>query len=216
MFTGIIEEIGLVEAVHSRGGNIVFAIRAPKSSNELAIHDSVAINGACHTAIKVGGGVFKVESVEETLKKTAMGSLKSGARVNLELPMKLNHRLGGHLVLGHVDTTGIIVEVQERDNSWMYFIEYPAEFQKYVIPVGSICVDGVSLTVAECDGDRFGVSIIPFTKEHTIIGEYEVGRRVNLEFDLVGKYIENMLAVRGSDSPARPQLSIERLKDLGY
>ena len=216
MFTGIIEEIGAITSVKQQGGGIRLRVAAHKSAQELKVNDSVSINGACHTVVWRSDNEFDVESVEETLKKTALSSLQPGSRVNLELPMRLNERLGGHLVLGHVDTGGTITSIEPRQNSVMYAIEVPAEFSKYLIPVGSIAIDGVSLTIAELEGNIIRVSIIPHTSDNTIFNEYRVGTRVNLEFDLIGKYIERMFSSGGDSTQAKNSLSETYLREQGF
>ncbi|MBI3194680.1 MAG: riboflavin synthase [Ignavibacteriae bacterium] len=198
MFTGIIEEVGTIQSVQRQGGGIRFRVLAPRYTLELKVNDSVSMNGACHTVVWRSNDAFEVESVEETLKKTMLGSLQTGSRVNLELPMRLNERLGGHLVLGHVDTVGTIISIESRGNSTMYSIEIPEKFRKYIIPVGSIAIDGVSLTIAEIENNVARVSIIPHTLENTIFPLYKVGTKVNLEFDLIGKYIERMMNETGA------------------
>ena len=200
MFTGIVEEIGSVLAREPMGGGIRFHIRAPGSAPELKVNDSVSVNGACHTVVWRDRTAFKVESVEETLKKTSLGSLLEGSHVNLEMPMRLNERLGGHLVLGHVDTVGVISAIVLRESSSMTSITVPERFDRYLVPTGSICVDGVSLTIAELRSNVLTVSIIPHTMDRTIWNEYAVGREVNIEFDLVGKYIEQMIPARSRAS----------------
>jgi riboflavin synthase len=214
MFTGIVEELGTVTGCESMGGGIRFRIRAPRSAGELQVNDSISVNGACHTVVWREADSFKVESVEETLKKTALALLAEGSQVNLELPMKLNERLGGHLVLGHVDSVGRIAGIVPRESSWMTTVEVPAPFARYLVPTGSVTVDGVSLTIAELEGNCFTVSIIPHTMELTIWKQYAVGTPVNIEFDLVGKYIEQMIpaAARGS----RPDLTESELRGQGF
>ena len=211
MFTGIAEELGTVAQIESMGGGIRLVIRAPRSAAELKVNDSVSVNGACHTVVRCEGETFSVESVEETLRKTSLGSLVKGSHVNLELPMLLNERLGGHLVLGHVDTVGTIMAITPRVSSLMTTIEVPESFGRYLVPTGSVGVDGVSLTIAELDDHAFTVSIIPHTLEHTIWKEYRLGQKVNIEFDLVGKYIERML-------PRRPRAALEEseLRTQGF
>jgi riboflavin synthase len=216
MFTGIITEIGTVEKSSSRGGCLRFRISAPRSAPELNISDSISINGACHTVVWKKGKSFEVESVEETLKKTALGSLKSGSRVNLEMPMKASGRFDGHIVLGHVDAVGSVVKIGRRESSSMFTFEIPTMFCKYVVPVGSIAVDGVSLTVAEIDGNCFTVSIIPHTMQQTIFQSYKKGTKVNLEFDIVGKYIERMIDGEQARKVAGKRLDKKRLLELGY
>lgn len=214
MFTGIVEEVGSIIACEPMGGGIRFHVRAPHAAAELKVNDSVSVNGACHTVVWRDASSFKVESVEETLKKTALGSLAAGAEVNLELPMRLNDRLGGHLVLGHVDTVGTIVAHAARESSWMTTIAVPEQFAKYLVPTGSVGVDGVSLTIAELRHHELTVSIIPHTMERTIWRHYAAGRKVNIEFDLVGKYIEQMIPA--GVRPARSELTEAFLKEQGF
>jgi riboflavin synthase len=214
MFTGIVEELGTVTACETMGGGLRFHIRAPHAAAELRVNDSVSVNGACHTVVWRDDASFKVESVEETLKKTALGTLKKGSAVNLELPMKLNERLGGHLVLGHVDTVGTVTEITARESSWMTTVEVPERFSRYLVPTGSVSVDGVSLTIAELAGNRFTVSIIPHTMDHTIWKQYAAGSPVNIEFDLVGKYIEQMIPT--SATSPKPDLEESALREQGF
>ncbi len=192
MFTGIIEELGTVENVQLSSNSLWLTVSAPTSASELQINDSVSVNGVCLTVVHKERLSFDVEAVEETLKKTALKSLRVQQRVNLELPMRLNERLGGHLVLGHVDTTGKIIHIEHREGSWIFAIDIPRQFLHYIIPVGSIAVDGVSLTIAEVRSTHIRVSIIPHTMENTIFKLYKTNDEVNLEFDMVGKYIEQL------------------------
>ncbi len=193
MFTGIIEEVGKVKSIVQRGKARIFTISSKKLLNEMEIGDSVSVNGVCLTIFEKGKDSFKVEAVEETMKKTNLGELKVGDPVNLELALKLGERLGGHIVQGHVDTTGVIKRIKKLENSWIFEIKFPNEFRKYLIPMGAIAVDGISLTVAGLDRDIFKVSIIPYTFDNTNFKFRKVGDKVNLEFDLFGKYIENFL-----------------------
>jgi len=216
MFTGIIEEIGVVERIEKLGGGIRMTILAPKSVPELGINDSVAVNGVCLTTVSTDDRSFGTIAVEETLLKTNLGALQAGSRVNLELPLRFNDRLGGHLLLGHVDTTAVVSGVEERQNSWIYSIRLQRQSMKYVIPVGSIAVDGVSLTVARIRGTTISVSIIPHTIENTIFRTYAAGSSVNIEFDLVGKYIERMMKHGEEADQGRPPITFETLKEHGY
>ena len=193
MFTGIVEEIGRMKSMKTHGDGIRFEIAASKILAGLKIDNSIAVNGTCLTVVGRKRGTFAVEAVRETLRKTSLGSLHVGSAVNLERPVSLNQRLGGHLVQGHVDTTGLVVKKQTLKASWMFTIRFPQKFRKYLIPVGSISVDGVSLTVARLTKSAFEVAIIPYTFENTLFGDYEAGSRVNLEFDLIGKYIESLI-----------------------
>ncbi len=188
MFTGLIEEVGTVRAVRPRGDGIQFDIETRKISSGLKIDNSVAVNGACLTIVRRKKNILTFDAVKETLSKTSLSGLRAGSRVNLERAVSLNQRLGGHLVQGHVDSTGTIMRRTELKASWMFSIRFPKRFRKYLIPVGSVAVDGVSLTVARLHSDYFEVAIIPYTFERTIFRDYQAGSTINLEFDLIGKY----------------------------
>jgi riboflavin synthase len=215
MFTGIIQEIGTVLDATPSGGGIQFTIDAPYCSAHLDVSESVSINGVCQTVVKKGIGSFQVTAVEETLSKTTFVRLKPRAVVNLELPLQLGDRLGGHMVLGHVDCVGTIRAIVERDSSKLFEIATPDAYLRYVVPVGSIAVDGVSLTVASIEQESFTVSIIPHTADKTIFGGYTAETEVNLEFDVIGKYVERLLAVKGGTDGA-PPISMDQLKAWGY
>ena len=193
MFTGIVEEVGKVKAIGVRGDGMRIEIGAKKVLAGLSVDNSISVNGTCLTIVSRTQGSFLLDAVKETLRKTSLGGLRRGSRVNLERAVTLRQRLGGHLVLGHVDTTGTVLKRTDLKTSWMYTIGFPKRFRRYLIPVGSIAVDGVSLTVARLFADRFEVAIIPYTFENTIFQEYSAGSKVNLEFDIVGKYIESLL-----------------------
>ena len=193
MFTGIVEEVGRVGSLRKHGDGLQFEIAAKIVLPGLGVDNSIAVNGTCLTVVGRMKGLFAVEAVKETLKKTNLGLLRVGSSVNLERPVSLNQRLGGHLVQGHVDATGAVLERKTLEASWMFTVRFPVRFRKYLIPVGSVSVDGVSLTVANLKRDHFEVAIIPYTFENTIFGEYKIGSKVNLEFDLVGKYIESLI-----------------------
>lgn len=193
MFTGIIQEIGTIHDVIVLHNGRRFEIEAKNTSHELRVGNSVAVDGVCLTVTRRGRSVFEVEAVEETLKKTTLGDRKRGEQVNLELPLRWNERLGGHILLGHVDTVGVVHRIETRDNSWMFYVTYPIEFSKYIIQVGSIAINGVSLTVAERNQNTVGISIIPHTWHNTTFQYLLEEDKVNIEFDVVGKYILNML-----------------------
>ncbi len=214
MFTGIITEVGVIDNIKKSDGGAVLKIRASQSAKELKIDDSVSINGACQTVVKKTNDSFEVVAVEETLKKTTLGSLTKGEKTNLELAMRLNDRLGGHLVLGHVDCVGKITKIKKLSSSWLVSVKVPSSFSKYIIPVGSIAIDGVSLTVAEQQKDSVVVSIIPHTFENTIFKNKSVNDSVNLEFDLIGKYVERLIGYKNiSDAHSFTE---KKLRDLGY
>jgi riboflavin synthase len=189
MFTGLIEEKGFIKEKIKTGDGIRFVLSAKRIMDDLKIGDSVAVNGVCLTVVKRENDTFSVDTIEETLKKTNLGSTKLKDPVNLERPLKANARLGGHFVLGHVDTTGTVKQVKELSNSHFVTIFFPRGYQKYLIPVGSIAIDGVSMTVAELGKDEFSVGVIPHTWEETIFANKRIGDTVNLEFDVLGKYI---------------------------
>jgi riboflavin synthase len=215
MFTGIIQEIGSVDGVIQIGGGVRLTIDAQRSAHQLNVNDSISINGACQTVVAKEGRSCTVVAVEETLLKTTLGSLRSSQRVNLELPLKVGDRLGGHIVSGHVDCVGEVHSVVERGSSWLVKILLPKGSLRYVIPVGSIAVDGVSLTVASIDENVVAVSIIPHTMDNTIFSEYRAGTRVNIEFDMIGKYIERLMGIRSSND-ATDTISIDQMRDWGY
>lgn len=197
MFTGIIEALGRVEGLESSGSNLHLTI-ASAISNELKVDQSVAHNGVCLTVVELGQGWHRVTAVEETLLKTQLGDWQVGDWVNLERCMAMNGRLDGHIVQGHVDTTGICVERELRDGSWNFTFSYePLEEGHLTVPKGSITVNGVSLTVVRSEAKLFSVTIIPYTFEHTNFQQIEVGSKVNLEFDILGKYVARLLAQRG-------------------
>ncbi|MDP1677707.1 MAG: riboflavin synthase [Bacteroidota bacterium] len=193
MFTGIVEEVGLVQSKKKIGDGIEFIIRAKKVSKVLHVDNSICVNGVCLTIVKKINHEFTVQAVKETLDKTNLGFLKTGSAVNLERSVRLNDRLGGHLVQGHVDITGTVVGITTLKSSWMYTISFPKKFRKNLIPVGSITVDGTSLTVARLNRQELTIAIIPYTFEHTIFNQYKKGTMVNLEFDIIGKYIESIV-----------------------
>lgn len=193
MFTGLVEEKGILENKHATGEGYQLTISAKKVMDDLDIGSSVSVNGVCLTVVKKTENSFSVDTIEETLKKTNLGKLENGSPVNLERPLKADERLGGHFVLGHIDTTGKVVEVKELSNSHYVTIEFPAEFKKYLIYVGSVAIDGVSMTVAQLEGNKFSVGIIPHTWEETVFSYKNNGDTVNLEFDVLGKYVERIM-----------------------
>lgn len=194
MFTGLVEEGGSIGAVEpgERGARLTVLARAVLDG--LAVGDSVAVNGACLTAVAVDGDGFAVEAVAETLRRTSLGALAPGDRVNLERAMRLGDRLAGHLVQGHVDGVGTVRAVRPEGESAVLEVEAPAPLLRYVVEKGSITVDGVSLTVAQRLADGFTVALIPHTMAVTTLGPQALGRAVNLEVDVVAKYVESLAA----------------------
>ncbi|MEC7264149.1 MAG: riboflavin synthase [Bacteroidota bacterium] len=195
MFTGIIETLGKVEKLEKEGGNLHITISSDITS-ELKIDQSVSHNGVCLTVVSMKDDQYTVTAIEETLKKTNLAELTLENEVNLERAMVLGARLDGHIVQGHVDQTAVCSSVEEKDGSWVFTFTYDASLNNVTIEKGSITVDGVSLTVVDSQKDRFSVAIIPYTYEHTRFHTYKVGTTVNLEFDVVGKYVARLLALR--------------------
>jgi riboflavin synthase len=193
MFTGLVEETGKLKEKLKTGNGYQLTFTAEKVLDDLEIGNSISVNGCCLTVVKREGNAFSVDTIEETLKKTNLGDLKLNERVNLERPLKADARLGGHFVLGHVDTTGTVLEVEELSNSHFMKINFPETFRQYLIYVGSISIDGVSMTVAELKEDWFGVGIIPHTWKETVFSDKKPGDKVNLEFDVLGKYVERIM-----------------------
>ena len=192
MFTGIIETLGKVVELNSNKGNLDLFISSP-ISQELKIDQSVAHNGVCLTVVEINGNTHRVTAIDETLKKTNLSSIKVGDAVNLERCMKMGDRLDGHIVQGHVDQTASCVLVEVQAGSWVYQFKYAPSRNNLVVEKGSICINGISLTAFEADGDTFKVAIIPYTYEHTNMREVEKGAVVNLEFDVIGKYVARMM-----------------------
>lgn len=198
MFTGIIETLGEVRHIEAEGTNMHFTITSPISS-ELKIDQSVAHNGVCLTVVKVDGDTHTVTAIEETLHKTNLGVLKAGDKVNLERCMQLNARLDGHIVQGHVDQTAVLIRLEEQDGSWEFRFRYDASPGNVTVEKGSICVNGISLTVVNSAENEFSVYIIPYTYENTVLHQLRAGDIVNLEFDIIGKYVARLMG-RGAES----------------
>lgn len=195
MFTGIIEEIGSVKNIEKEGGNTHFYIEA-KIASELKIDQSVAHNGVCLTVVEVKDNTYKVTAIEETLQKTSLGFWNIGDAINLERGMKMNAHLDGHIVQGHVDQVATCKAIEEKDGSWFFTFSYDASLQNVTIEKGSITVNGVSLTVVNSKVNEFSVAIIPYTYQHTNFHQFKVGDTVNLEFDVIGKYVKRLLDLK--------------------
>jgi riboflavin synthase len=193
MFTGLVEEKGRLINKIKTGDGYQLVVSALKVMEDLKVGSSISFNGCCLTVVKIDEKSFSVDTIEETLKKTNLGQLKIGDEINLERPLKAEARLGGHFVLGHIDTTGTVAEIKELSNSHFMKITFPENFKKYLIYVGSIAIDGVSMTVAQLEENSFSVGIIPFTWQETIFSSKKVGDTVNLEFDVLGKYVERIM-----------------------
>lgn len=193
MFTGLIEEKGILVNKIKTGDGYRLEIKARKVLEDSEIGSSISVNGCCLTVVEKTINTVSMDTIEETLKKTNLGDLNVGDSVNLERPLKADARLGGHFVLGHVDTKGEVIEIKELSNSHFMRIRFPREFRQYMIYVGSVSIDGVSMTVAEINDDVFGVGIIPHTWQETVFSDKRTGSSVNLEFDVLGKYVEKIM-----------------------
>jgi riboflavin synthase len=219
LFTGIIEHIGTIEALdlHKDGGHVT--VHAPTVAPLLAISNSVAVNGCCLTVVSLDKERFSADLSGETIRKTSYGTtagaLKKGARVNLEQPLTAGKEFGGHFVLGHVDTTGQITHLTPEGENWWLGVEFPEDFARYIVPKGSITIDGISLTVARWQNRIVEVAVIPYTYEHTNLRDRKPGDAVNLEGDVLGKYVERYLNVRSASAP-NPTISIKSLVEQGF
>jgi riboflavin synthase len=218
MFTGIIEEVGKVVKIEQRGENRRITIEAATTPTQLGVGQSVAVSGVCLTALDIKPNTFGADLAPETWARTSFSRLREGARVNLELPMKANDRFGGHIVQGHVDGVGKLIELERIRNSenWWLHIEIPAEIAKYTVFKGSISIEGISLTVAKLERNRSmfvgTIAIIPHTVEMTNLGSLKPGDPLNLEADLIAKYVEKM--VKGE--PAQSSITVEELVRQGF
>jgi riboflavin synthase len=188
MFTGIIKELGVVQKIEKEGSNIHVTIEA-EMTKELNIDESIAHNGVCLTVVAINGNQYTVTAIEETMLKTNLGAWVVGTEVNLERAMIMNARLDGHIIQGHVDKTGTCTKIKEADGSWYFTFEYEETEEHLLVDKGSVCVNGTSLTVVDPIDNHFSVAIIPYTYEETVFRNMKVGDAVNLEFDILGKYI---------------------------
>jgi riboflavin synthase len=215
MFTGLIEEVGTLRKIEPmRDGRRLF-IEAQTTRAETAVDDSVAVNGICLTVVKLDPAGFWVEAVGETLRKTTLKSWRIGQPVNLERALRLNDRLGGHLVQGHVNGVGKITQLSPRGENYFLEVEMPRNLLRYCVAEGSIAIDGISLTIARLNGTRLGVSVIPHTFTHTNLRNRHIGDAVNVETDIIAKYVERLL---GSRQPKDGQQSLDQgwLKQMGF
>jgi len=194
MFTGLVQGLGRVLSAEGRGGETRFRLEPRPAMANLALGESIAVNGVCLTVESFGGGMFTAYASAETLASSTLGALRQGDEVNLERALALGERLGGHLVSGHVDTVATVRAAAPTGESTVYRLEFPAEFGALIVPKGSVALDGISLTVNNCGLDFLEVNIIPATRRETTISRWSPGRRVNMETDLIGKYVQRMLA----------------------
>jgi len=218
MFTGIIESIGKIAKMEKRGGDVRLHIATGKLDlSDVALGDSIAVNGVCLTAVVLPGDGFVADVSNETLSLTSLGQLSTGSPVNLEKALTMSTRLGGHLVSGHVDGLGEVVAKSEDARSIRFTVKAPDELAKYIAHKGSITVDGTSLTVNAVSGAEFELNIVPHTAQETIMSEYEVGRTLNLEVDLVARYLERLLlGDKAADAHAEGGLNMQKLMEAGF
>ncbi len=193
MFTGLIQELGTIVSATQNTEGKEFVIRAPHLIKDIQIDDSVATNGCCLTATEIKGDTFKVQAIHMTLQKTSIGYLKPNDKVNLELSLRPNDRLGGHFVQGHVNALGKIKQIKTIGDNWEIEVSIPRELRKYMISEGSIALDGISLTIAKLTAESLTVAIIPHTLEKTSLGLKKIGDHLNIEVDMIAKYIENFI-----------------------
>ena len=215
MFTGLIEEIGTVESIKKGPKSATISIEAKKILEDIMPGDSIATNGVCLTVTSFTPHSFEVDVMAETMRKSNLNSLSPGNKVNLERALKLGDRLGGHIVSGHIDGTGTIEDFRQEDNAVWVSITAPPDILKYIINKGSIAVDGISLTVAYVDNKCFKVSIIPLTKDETTLIGKNIGDEVNLEVDMIGKYVERLLSFK-EDNPHNSSIDMNFLSEHGF
>ncbi|MBI5518459.1 MAG: riboflavin synthase [Desulfovibrio sp.] len=220
MFTGLVQGMGRIEAVEARGAETRLRIRALFELKNIVLGESIAVNGTCLTVETSGENWFTAYASAETLRHTNLGGLKSGALVNLERALALGDRLGGHLVSGHVDCVALVTGMEPAGESRVYTLSFPAEHGAYVIQKGSVTLDGISLTVNDCGPDSLSVNIIPSTQRETTISGWSPGTRVNMETDLIGKYVRNMLGAwmgsSGGEAKPASKLSMDFLRENGF
>jgi len=214
MFTGIIEEIGKISSINPISGGMRIKIFCSKILDDISVDDSICVNGTCLTAIKVENDGFWIDAVGTTLEKTTFSKIQLSSPVNLERSLKLNDRLGGHFVQGHVNGIGTILEIKKLGENYFLKISVDESLQKYLVEEGSITIDGISLTIAEIDGLKAGISIIPHTWQNTAIQFKKVDDKVNLETDVLAKYIEKFLRKNGNGKTTN--ITENWLKELGY
>jgi riboflavin synthase len=211
MFTGIIEELGILRSVRQMGNGRRFDIEASVAVQDIAEGDSISVNGVCLTVTHFTAEGFTVEAVEETMKKSSLGVITPGSQLNLERALRANGKLGGHFVQGHVDFFTEVLKIEKRLESWLVTVSFPESATANIVSMGSIAIDGVSLTVADRTASGFSVSVIPHTWDATILHNYTPGTHVNIELDMLGKYVLNYLRENG-----KAGISEGFLRELGY
>jgi len=218
MFTGLVEGIGTVARVSTRGKVKRITLSVPATFNDLKAGDSLAVSGTCLTVVAAKKGEVTLEAVPETLNRTTLGKLRTGSKLNLERAVRADSRLGGHFVQGHVDGVGKVTAIRRLGETWVVVISAPGEILKDLVLKGSVALDGVSLTISEFSGDGFGVVLVPHTLKHTTLGSWKEGGEVNIEGDILGKYVARHLApgARTGSLAEKRELTLEWLAEEGY
>lgn len=216
MFTGIVEEMGTIAGIQKGAKSAILTIQAQKVFSDIHIGDSIALNGVCLTVTSFSGNTYTADVMNETLRRSSLGSLTIGSKVNLERAMAANGRFGGHIVSGHIDGTGTITKVEKDDNAIWYTIAAEENLMKYIVEKGSIAIDGISLTVAKRSDMDFAISMIPHTAKETVLSQKKPGDIVNLENDIVGKYIEQLMHYEKKEEKKESRLTKEFLLQAGF
>ena len=220
MFTGIVEETGTVKQIRRGAASAVLTVAADRVLTDVALGDSIAVNGVCLTVTSMGGSYYTADVMAETMNRSSLGQLSTGAKVNLERAMPANGRFGGHIVSGHIDGTGTVQSIEPDDNAVWYTIAAKADLLRYIVEKGSITIDGISLTVAYVDAHCFKVSIIPHTQQVTALHDRKVGDIVNLECDIIGKYVEKLMrpapAAEEQETKKESGITEDFLKKYGF
>lgn len=212
MFTGIVEEVGIVKNITRGISSAVIEIEAKEVLRDISLGDSIAVNGACLTVVSYNEISFKADVMSETIRRTGFSKLVVGSKVNLERAMSMEKRFGGHIVSGHIDGVGIIKQIIKEDNAVWYKIKASKDILRYIVMKGSITIDGISLTVAKVGSEDFSISAIPFTRQQTTLGVKRIGDLVNIENDCIGKYVERLMQIEKSDS----NITKEFLQKFGF
>ncbi len=217
MFTGIIQAVGIVKALENKSADVLIKIETPGDFKNIELGESIAVNGTCLTAITISDNGFSANLSSETLKRTSLGEIRANSEVNLERSLTPQTKMSGHFVMGHVDEVGSIVEIKKQAGQTLFRFEHSQNMASYIVEKGSIAIDGISLTVFDCRDNRFSVAVIPFTLNHTNLGDRKIGDKVNLECDMIGKYVvkacEKILGDRTSEeTPITPEF----LKRYGF
>lgn len=218
MFTGIIEAVGQIQRMQPRGGDVRLYVQTGKLDlGDVKLGDSIAVNGVCLTAVELPGDGFLADVSQETIRRSALSNLKDGSRVNLEKALTPASRLGGHMVSGHVDGVGKVLSLEQDARSWHFRLEAPANLAKYIAEKGSITVDGISLTVNAVEGAIFHLNIVPHTMQETVMGDYQPGTTVNLEVDVIARYLERLLlGDKAAEAHTESNISMAFLADNGF